>query len=153
MTGELVGLQANGTSAPTDVILFSGVADPHEGNNIETFSEPLPFDFNQYNPTQSGEFTLVNGSVTAIGSTGFQISENTLDQVTIDFVFGSGMNKVTETGTNSSFLAENGFGANGVFYSAGTPDVAAPEPSTYALALLGLGLLAMLKIRRQRSKA
>ena len=150
VTGELVGLQANGTSAPTDVILFTATEYIKETGQTRPFPETLPFDFSAYNPTQSGEFTLVNGS-------GFQISETTgTDQVTL--LFGAGVsgvspeyatNSLTETNPGTSgFFDTNPYGYNGIVFSAGTPD-AVPEPSTYAMALLGLGLFAMLTIRRR----
>jgi hypothetical protein len=163
VTGELVGLNANGTLAPTDVILFTATEFIKETGQTRPFPETLPFDFSAYNSTsQSGEFTLVNGVVTAVDGSGFQISETTgTDQVTL--LFGAGVsgvspenatNSLTETNPGTSgFFDTNPYGYNGVVFSAGTPDVAAPEPSTYALALLGLGFLVMLKIRRQRAKA
>jgi hypothetical protein len=161
ITGELVGLQDNATSAPTDVLILSGTTKTKYGP-VQSFPETLPFDFGTYTPTQTGEFTLVNGVVTNIVG-GFQISESTPDQAAIlqlNYGMGGGGTgthgnnelSVTTTNPDSSFVALNeGYGFNGVLYSQATPD-AVPEPSAYALTLLGLGALAMLKLRRQRAK-
>ena len=158
VTGELLGLNANGTSAPTDVIIFSGTSENSQ-SATSTFTPAVPFDFGAENPVQNGKFTLVNGTVTDVVG-GFQITENSVDQIALQLDFGNGgggagqndgVNELVDNATQ--FYAENAGGFGGVTFGTATPAVV-PEPSAHALALLGAGVFAMLvAIRRQRAKA
>ena len=126
VTGELVGLSANGTSTPTDVLLFS---NPDHIVNGDLFAQGWFLD----DPSDTS-FTVSNGTVTAEDFTLF--SANTNEQLTLGLPpQGAGynllINYIYDLGTG------NFAGLDGVTF---TP-VDVPEPAAILPFMAGIVFL------------
>jgi len=135
-TGQFLGLPANGTGFPTEIVITS--APPLFGN----FPTDI-FDNPNLTVTDSGSgFTVVNGSITGFsGAISFQPTGYGGQQVSGSLVFDDPVT-FQDNGFNApSFTSDKGIAAF-TFTPLATNVV--PEPGTWALLLLGLaGLVAV----------
>jgi hypothetical protein len=133
LTGEIVGLQDNATSLPTEVIIDSVPSYPDGYWNL-----PQPFDNGPMAAndgfTATGGFTVTDGQITAAGAdfnyqpVGFGGERAAAD---LEFDYG-GYNQVSDSGYPEPYMiGDNGFA--GVTYTL----AAVPEPSRYGLLFLG----------------
>lgn len=155
VTGQILGLPANGTGAATDIII---TGFPTGLNTLGTYTTPI--DVLAWTGGTIGEnsFTVVAGVITGGGFDIFG-ANGVNDQLYIDSscscaMFGlmAGTNFL-DIGSNDSQYVWNddGIGSTGVTFSAlGGSTTGTPEPAT--LALLGAGLVG-LALRRRTAKS
>jgi hypothetical protein len=125
VTGELIGLSADGTSSPTDVLLFSNPDTIEDG---DLFAQGWFFD----NPAATS-FTVSNGVVTAGDFTLYSATTN--QELILGPNYNLLINYIFDEGTG------NGAGLDGVTF---TPaDV--PEPAGLAVFLAGAAFLMVLR--------
>jgi len=144
ITGELIGLQDNATSLPTELIvdtypMYPGYQlIPGGPFNLQPVYETGPGSADDGFDSEGG-FTVTNGKITAADAAfGFSPQSPGGMQAAsdIEFNFG-GINGVSDSGFPEPILTvKNGFA--GVTF---TP-LAVPEPGQYGLFLLGVAALA-----------
>ena len=136
VTGELIGLSPDGTSSPTDVILFS---------NSDGIKDGDLYAMGWFNYAQSpNTFTVVNNTITAEDFTLFSANTNGYLALGLHFdgaVFNLVDNALTDQQTG------NVDGVDGVTF---TP-VDVPEPASFGIFLLG-ALISSVGGRRSRQK-
>jgi hypothetical protein len=122
VTGELIGLSANGNSTPTDVLLLSNTDEVQNGNLFAMGR------FN-YSATRNS-FTVANGVITAEDFTLF--SANTDDFFSLGLHFGGvAFNLLYDALTD--LQTGNASGVDGVSFS----PVDMPEPGSFSTFLVG----------------
>jgi hypothetical protein len=159
ITGEIIGLGNSGSSTPLDVIIFSAPAqytselasNPQYPININ-----YPYDFGlQAGSSITGSLTVTNnnGTETITAGTLSAVTSNGLD-LSLSSIIGEG------NGGNFLYYDRGGDGRlynNDVGNFDGLPGVtysevvATPEPSTWALVVSGLALLAFWRRRARRA--
>jgi hypothetical protein len=139
VSGEILGLQNNAASAPTDIIITSAPA----GLNLPNLSYDLGA--NGWNLSGAGDtITVTNGVITTAD---YQATLGTLSF--FDLNYSTSNNGMTVTGLNGLEYGGENFTNNTTGFTGATYE-AAPEPSTWSLLLGGLGLLGLC-FRRQRA--
>jgi hypothetical protein len=140
VTGEIIGLQNNATSAPSDIIITSAPA----GLGLLGLSYDLKA--NGWNLSSTGDtLTVANGVIT---NADYQATFGGGDFFDLNFSVVN--NGVTVAGLNGletqgeTFTANLGGLSGATYTSAG---LTAPEPSTWALLLGGLSMLALVRLR------
>lgn len=144
VTGRILGLSANGTSAATSIFI-----DSFPAGLVLFGTYTSPFDVLAWTGGTIGEnsFTTVNGQIVG-GSFSIFGSNGINDQLYINsqcactsFGLGTGTN-FFDIGSNDTRYVwnDNGIGSTGVTF--GPLPSAAPEPSTITLLLAGLGFMA-----------
>jgi hypothetical protein len=142
VTGEIIGLQNNAASAPTNIIITSAPS----GLDLPSLSYDLSA--NGWNLSGSGDtITVTNGVITGAD---YQASNSSAgDDFDLDFSISNG--EITVTGLNGletqseKFVANVG-GLSGATYTL----ISAPEPSTWALLFGGLSALVFCRLRLKR---
>jgi len=175
LTGEIIGLQNNASTAPADILIFN-TAFP-DGGGLTGFVQN-PYSLTAHGFTEVGQFTVSNGAIigTSSGGVSFNFYSQTElysytgalydDDIWDNFYFNA-VSEADGTDGASGITNVNGQnGGSGLFYSnaayyggeeayntnglsgATYTVVPTPEPSTWALLLGGLGLLAFGRMRR-----
>lgn len=151
VTGEIIGLQNNASSTPSDIIITSAPS---------AFDISTPYSFAPFTdgpPT----FIVSDGQITAITTFPPVMVDHSGDYELI-FGYSSSPNQATlielEESTGSPFVGLVDSPAEGVELPTGgglsalnfTP-AAVPEPSAWALTLVAVGLLALWHLRVRRT--
>lgn len=136
VTGEVTGLTDNATSSATHVYIFSYPAG--------LGSVPaVPFDALSLADVESNTFTVSNGSITG-GD--FFAQQSGYPGVAL---LSDGIYNFLRTGMDP-LITYNGQGLSGVTFTAVTTPV--PEPSTWALTLIGFAGFGLVPSRLRRSR-
>jgi hypothetical protein len=132
VTGELIGLQNNATSAPTDIIITSAPSQLH--------LPELSYDLAANGWTLNGTgdtFTVTNGEIT---SADYQANFGAQDFLDLNYSVeqnGIVLAQLNGLEYDGEYYTSNSGGFSGATYGA----VSAPEPAPGALALAALGIL------------
>jgi MYXO-CTERM domain-containing protein len=141
VTGELIGLSSSGPSTPTDVIIYTAPAGL--GLNLTT-----PYDFVEQGGTISGTLTVSGNTITAAGPGGlYAVAGETNLQLQ---GFAGNVNLLSLYSTEGVTLGGTG-NATGIPGANYSEVQSAPEPSTWALVVSGLALLAFWRRRARRA--
>ena len=144
ITGEIIGLQDNASSDPSDIIITSA---PTGLGFI-----PTPFSlvngYPGYFYLDGGTFTVADGVITSADFSAYSNDDRASFDFNVTNSINLALNGFVSLSTLSDFGTEvelsNGGGFQGVTYTA----VQTPEPSTYAMMLLGLCAIGLC-VRRQ----
>jgi len=142
--GRILGLSDNSTGAAAQVF-------------IDSYSAPgfsaVPTDAAAWSTIFSNVFTVANGAIIGAEFHSDRTASGSYDQLWINVPLGysNGNTNYASTGVNNAFSIWNNNGANGVTFTA--LNAAVPEPSTWAMLILGFGMVggALRSARRQRT--
>jgi hypothetical protein len=178
LTGEIIGLQNNASSAPADILIFNTIFP--DGGGLQGFDQN-PYSLKAHDFTEVGTFTVSDGAIigTSSGGVSYNFSSQTqlqdfngaiYDDDGWDNFYFNAVSEADGTDGVSGITNVNGQnGGSGLFYTdaayyAGEEAyntngltgatytlVATPEPATWALLLGGLGLLAFMPRRALRA--
>jgi PEP-CTERM motif len=149
-TGQIFGLTDNSTSSPTDVVIDTVPAAFSDNNGINSHLVYPLSTIAFVDPTKDS-FTVVNGQIT--------FSDYAADRGNVPpgtFPNGSGggfsLQLLTQAPAFSYEVEENGsslIAANGASFSI----AAVPEPSTWAMMILGFTSIGFMAYRRKNNRA
>jgi hypothetical protein len=165
LTGEIIGLQNNASSAPADILIFD-TAFP-DGGGLTGFVQN-PYSLTAHGFTEVGQFMVSDGAITGTSSGGvsynyryhngnFDIWDNFYFNAVSEADGTDGVRDITNvngqnggsdlfSGYTDNYNGEEAYNTNGL--SGATYTLVVPEPSTCALLLGGLGLLGFFRFRR-----
>jgi hypothetical protein len=153
VTGEILDLNPNGTSSPTEVLVTG-----YPSALVEFGSYPTPIDVSAWSggTSEDGDtFTLSSGNFVS-GSWSLTGANGIDDQLFINSgCCGSTDTNFFDIGSNDTRYVwnDNGVGSSGIQFSATPFTNTVPEPSSLALALLGAAALGLAAIRRRKLSA
>jgi hypothetical protein len=140
VTGEIIGLQNNATSSPSDIIITSAPSQLH----LPELSYDLAA--NGWTLNGSGDtFTVTNGLIT---SANYQANLGTGDFFDLNFsVEENGMVLAQLNGLEygGEYYTSDSGGFSGAIYN----EVSAPEPTAVAMVLFALGFLILFHVFRE----
>ena len=150
VTGEIEGLNPNGTSSPTEVLVTS-----YPSALVESGSYPTPIDVSAWTGGSTGDFdtfTLSDGNFVS-GAWDLKGANGINDQLYINSACcASPDTNFFDIGNGDSLYVwnDNGVGPSGIQFSATPFTSTVPEPSSLALALLGVAAVGFGVMRRRR---
>ena len=144
VTGRIFGLNPNGTSAATDIVV-----DSYPAALVAFGSYPTPVDVFAWTLATIGEntFTLSGGNFVS-GAFWDSPANGIDDQLFLNSTCCGPSTSYFDIGSHNSRQVwnDNGVVAGGISF---TPETAAPEPAS--VALLGLGLAGLGAVRRRKA--
>jgi len=168
LTGEIIGLQNNASTAPADILIFNTIFPDHGGL---TGFDQNPYSLKAHDFTEVGRFNVSNGAIVGTSSGG--VSYNFASQTNLgdedfdiwDNFYFDAASQANGTDGASGITNVNGQnGGSGQFYSTAayyggeeayntgglsgaTYTLAGPEPDSWALGFLALGFVLYLRRR------
>jgi hypothetical protein len=138
VTGEIIGLENNASSTPSDIIITSAPS----GLNL-TSSLPYSLNANGWNLSEFGTITVTNGAITS--ATMYNTYSTNQDD---EFALNTSISENSpNVGVLNGFLFNTNAVANLGGFSGVTYTLVVPEPSTWAMLLGALGVLAFWRLR------